>query len=119
MRMDSSPTRDQPIPGIDSAAFQVHLPPSADSLFEESGNVMQPIEDQLDEPGLGTAHIVNADLITASKDRLFFIRFTPDRTMRARWYLIQIDMQATTYTNPAFQTNGNYWCYFFGKASGR
>jgi hypothetical protein len=107
----------RPIAGIDNAAFQVHIPPSADSLFAESGNVMPPFEAQMDVPCLDAAHNVNAAAsITTSKDKLFFIKFTPGRTMRARWYLIQIDMQATTDTNPDFQTsNGKYWCVFLAK----
>ena len=83
-KIASSPTRDHPIAGIDNAAFQVHIPPSADSLFAESGNVMPPFEAQMDVPCLDAAHNVNtAASITKSKDRLFFIKFTPDRTMRA------------------------------------
>jgi len=74
----------RPIAGIDNAAFQVHIPPSADSLFAESGNVMPPFEAQMDVPCLDAAHNVNtAASITKSKDRLFCIKFTPDRTMKA------------------------------------
>jgi len=111
-------SRDIPSTGIDTAAFAAHLPLSADSiLFKESGNVMPPIEDPLNSPDLVTAAstVTDNNSIQASKDRLFFIKFTPDCTMRARWYLVQINMQATAETNPTFCHNGKYWCVFLAK----
>jgi len=114
MKQDSC-SRDTPSTSIDTAAFTAHQPPSADSLFKESGNVMPPVEHTLDSPELVTASTATDDTIQVSMDRLFFIKFTPDRTMRARWYLVQIDMQATAETNPAFCTDGKYWCVLVAK----
>jgi len=77
---------------------------------------MPPVEQPLDSPGLVTASTATDDTIQVSKDHLFFIKFTPDRTMCARWYLVQIeDMQATVEKNPAFRTDGKYWCVFLAK----
>ena len=64
----------------------------------------------LDDPPSPTA-----TTITTSKDKLFFISFTPNNTLRARWYLIQVDMASTIETNPAFNTNGRYYCTFLAK----
>jgi len=114
MKQDSC-SRDTPSTSINTAAFAAHQPPSADSLFKESGNVMPPVEHPLDSPGLVTASTATDDTIQTSKDCPFFIKFTPDRTMRACWYLVQINMQATAETNPAFRTDGKYWCVFLAK----
>ena len=104
----------QPSNDIDSTAFTEHenkimLP--AEQLFRESGNAMPPTEDTNATQPLTNEH----EDIMASKDKLFFIKFTPDRTMRPRWYLIQVDIQSTEEVNPMMQTNGKYWCMFLAK----
>ena len=35
------------------------------------------------------------DAIQHSEDRLFFVRYTPDETLRSRWYLVTVDLQQT------------------------
>ena len=44
-----------------------------------------------------------AEQVLASRDRLFFIQYTPAGTMRQRWYLVQIDLQATEELNSAWE----------------
>ena len=48
-------------------------------------------------------------------NKLFFIQYTPENTMRRRWYLIQVDMQSTREVNADFVTNGEYWCVFLSR----
>ena len=108
------PRANQPSNDIDKQAFAEHndkieLP--AVQLFEESGNIMPATEDMTTTTEPNCEHTV----IDSSKDKLFFIKFTPERTMRPRWYLIQVDMQSTEEINPLAQTNGKYWCMFLAK----
>ena len=53
--------------------------------------------------------------IAQSKDKLIFIRFTPDSTLRPRWYLIQIDMASTKEINPSYEKDNIYYCSFLAK----
>ena len=55
--------------------------------------------------------------ILASVDRLFFVCYSPDGTLRPRWYLIQVDLsQSSNDTRTAsHQTNGLYYCPFHSK----
>ena len=55
--------------------------------------------------------------IQQSKDKLFFIQYTPDITLRPRWYLIQVYLQSTLEINPNYQCNHQYWCVFQTKHS--
>jgi hypothetical protein len=48
-------------------------------------------------------------------DKLFFIEFTPEGTLRRRWYLIQVDIPSTIEVNPDFASNHLYWCVFLAK----
>ena len=108
------PMANQPSNDIDKQAFTAHneevsLP--AAQLFAETGNAMPATE----EIPTITDSTCEHNVIESSEDKLFFIRFTPERTMRPRWYLIQIDMQSTEETNPLAHTNGKYWCMFLAK----
>ena len=61
------------------------------------------------EPTHTTDHYFNSvDLSNA----LFFIQFTPEGTMRMRWFLIQVDMSSTKVINSQYATNGKYWYIF-------
>ena len=35
--------------------------------------------------------------------------------MRPRWYLVEVDLQATEDSNAKYQTNGKYYCSFLAK----
>ena len=92
--------------------YDILLP--VEQLFQESGNDM-PATEHMKEPT--TTPSKHEDIIQ-SKDKLFFIKFTPDRTMRPRWYLVQVDLQSTEEINPTAQENGKYWCMFLAKHPG-
>jgi len=72
--------QNQPTNDIDSKAFSEHtaevmLP--AETLFQSSGNLMPPHETQAISRVLPSDH----DSIQLSTDKLFFVKFTPERTM--------------------------------------
>ena len=100
---------------VDSVAFQEHDMPTVKELHKSTGTEAPQVE-QVETIGLDTSEEgkLHAD-ISSSKDKLFFIRFTPEGTMRARWYLIQVDTIATEELNPKAAENGIYYCGFLAK----
>ena len=54
------------------------------------------------------------DAIHFSEDRLFFVSYCPDGTLRPRWYLVQVDLVQSLAASPACTTNGRYYCHFLG-----
>jgi hypothetical protein len=55
-----------------------------------------------------------ATAIDASIDKLFFIRYHPENTLRPRWYLVQVDL-ACTLLDPLSRDhahNGRYYVHF-------
>ena len=108
----TSPHIDQPSSRIDELAFVPHAP-AAPFIPLDTVPVETPIE-FLEQPSPVPPHIL-ADQVLASRDQLFFIRYTPADTMRQRWYLVQIDLQATEELNSAWKTNGKYFCVFLAR----
>lgn len=53
--------------------------------------------------------------LTDLSDQLFFIQFTPEGTLRRRWYLVQIDIPSTMQVNPYYLSNNLYWCIFLAR----
>ena len=80
--------------------------PAAASLFEDSNNPITSVETE-------TCVSLNdiPDVIDLS-NKVFFVQFTPEDTMRERWYLIQVDIESTLELNPGFSSNNFYWCVF-------
>ena len=39
----------------------------------------------------------------------------PDSTMKARWYLLQTDIESTLKINPLCTSNGKYYCMLLSK----
>jgi hypothetical protein len=54
------------------------------------------------------------DAITASSDRLFFVSYRPEGTLRPRWYLVQIDVPQSFIASPDCDSTGRYYCHFLG-----
>ena len=105
------PSLNQPSCALDIPMFTEHtLSPiilSAASLFKYSNAHIPAVECvnmAVDDPNLRT----NDDLY----DALFFIQYTPEGTIRCRWYLIQVDMESTLRVNKDYATNRKYWCIF-------
>ena len=80
------------------------------TLFEASNNDIPLIE-------LSSAcdNIFPINVSMDLSDQLLFIQFTPDGTMRYRWYLIQVDMESTMQVNVEYSFNHIYWCVFLAK----
>jgi len=54
--------------------------------------------------------------IQASTDRMFFVAYKPDGALRARWYLISIDMAQTSASVPSNPSeSGRYYAHFFAR----
>ena len=109
----TTPPNDQPSCQLDTAAFQVHdvrnRIPAADKLFYESDLPSPTVEET-------TNSVLNpiSDPVNFS-NKLFFVQYTPEGTLRARWYLIQVDMESTLEVNPHYATDSLYWCVFLAR----
>jgi hypothetical protein len=55
--------------------------------------------------------------IDLSDDRLFFISYRPEGTLRPRWYLIQVDLPQSLLdpASSSCASDGRYCCHFLGK----
>ena len=53
--------------------------------------------------------------ITASRDRLFFVAFRPDGTLRAQWYLVSVDLEQTALESNCVnaQSTGTFYVHFY------
>ena len=112
------PTTDTPSSTIDAVAFREHvadhdqnpmstmpLPPSPPaSPPPKPSSPPSPIS----SPSPPTFH----ESIIASHDKLFFIKYTPERTLRPRWYLVAVDLESTLRACPSFADDFTYWCVF-------
>ena len=83
--------------------------PRTDRVFDESGNSL---------PALEYSDIMDYSLTPPNlnlDDKLFFVQYNPEGTMRRLWYVVQVDMPSTLELNPDYATNGQYWCVFHYK----
>ena len=53
--------------------------------------------------------------INNSKNKLFFISYTPVGTLKYRWYLVQLDIESMEELKHVFQPNNEYYCVFIAK----
>ena len=101
------PTTNTPTSQLDSLAFAEHqqlpLPPSpTDSIpTPPSAHTDTTLQNS-------TFH----SSILTSQDKLFFIKFTPEKTLRPRWYLISVDLESTEFVNINYLEDFTYWCVF-------
>ena len=109
----TAPTVDQKSSHVDELALREHQDllsiSSATSLFEDSKTPLPKIEEDI-----CTSLDIFSDTVDLN-NKLFFIQFTPEGTMRRRWYLIQIDIESTMEVNPDFLSNNLYWCIFLAR----
>ena len=56
-----------------------------------------------------------SQLHTPIKRQMIFINDTPQITLRARWYLVQVDLASTSESNINFKEQGIYYCIFLAK----
>ena len=109
---------------IDKLAFQPHIPSikelnskdQPDTLFvsTNSNPYPEPTLDTKSTPTTITSSTLHTN-IELSTDRLFFIQFTPEDTLRPKWFLVQIDLEMTTEYNQSSNTVGTYVCSFLAR----
>ena len=115
-KLDKSPS-DEPSCLVDKQMNTTHLSqstavvtmPQTDKLFDDSGNSL---------PALEYSDIMDYSVIPPDLNldtKLFFVQYNPEDTMRRLWYVVQVDMPSTVEQNPAYATNGLYWCVFHYK----
>ena len=110
----SKPSFNEPSCNLDDAVFQAHdsetnIPP-ASTLFESIKTAPPVIESH----HCGT-YITEFSPSIYLSNKLFFVQYTPENTIRRRWYWIQVDMQSTQEVNADFATNVEYWCVFLSR----
>ena len=49
----------------------------------------------------------------SNKKIYIFIKYTPQRTLRSRWYLVQVKLAITPELNLKTKEQGMYYCMFF------
>ena len=101
---------------LDVMALNTHEIPervSVTEIFNENGTDLDnvpPIE-------VTTVHkerCTHADIMN-SKHKLFFIKYTPEQTLRQRWYLIQVDLETTLELNKDSTNIDSYHCVFLAR----
>ena len=102
----TNPTVNQPSSTVDSSAFMEHPTPELPPPPTNSTIITQP------ECPLPPADPSFHGTLCDSNDKLFFIRFTPEHTMRPRWYLIEVDLESTPFVNKNYLQDFTYWCVF-------
>ena len=84
---------------VDSKSFKLYQNnpkiPSMTELFQESGNDLPLLE----ETELQSKFVWH-NYILQLKDKLFFIKYTPQITLQAQWYIFQVDLASTSESNP-------------------
>ena len=110
-------SKDTPHTNIDKLAFLAHNNyPSIKQLHEETATTLPSIEEiPISDPVVSTTARNLYELLTQSNQTLLFIQYTPNETLRPRWYLVNVDIVATTESNPNFRTNHKYFCSFLAK----
>ena len=58
---------------------------------------------------------INHSNITKSKYNVLFIQYNPDGTVKARWYLVQVDIWYTLKINSLWTNNVKYYCMFLSE----
>jgi hypothetical protein len=113
------PLQDQPEHTIDIEAITPHQPPP-----DQSKQLPPQPTTPLPPPPPSTTPVPNPptlpslhESILASRDKLFFIKYTPTGTFKERWYLIQIDLESTEDASLDPIQTQNYWCVFHAKHS--
>ena len=104
----------QPSVRIDETAMQPHSLPTVQEMDKEL-NTVTPVPESEEYISVDPDAAALLRKIQRSHDKLFFIKFTPAGTMRPKWYLIQVDLEATNEVNPKYEENGIYYCGFLAK----
>ena len=109
----SKPSNNRPSSRLDEVAFKEHQAArhisSAGDLFQDSKECMSLIKIKF------TPILNDLTKMIDMNNKLFFIQYAPDNSLRRRWYLIQVDMESTMDVNPSYATDHRFWCVFLAK----
>jgi len=56
-----------------------------------------------------------ASALRDSIDQFYFIKCPPEGTIQRRWYLVQVDLHATSSLDASFRQTGLHYCIFLAK----
>ena len=116
----TSPHTNLPSSELDAIAFAPHDNTPILSMDElDSGThpvpeMCQSIARPISPPGQFSLH----SKILHSSDTLFFMEYTPAGTMLRKWYLVQVDIEASASLRQDYVTSGVYYCSFLAKHPG-
>ena len=105
---------------IDALAFKPHTVTSIPTIVElHSGPRSITHNRHTIEPNDIASNSTSLHIsIIDSTDKLFFISYTPSGTMMRRWFIIQVDIDASKSLEPDFVATGIYYCVFLAKHPG-
>lgn len=108
-----------PLSNIDKQAFQEHSIPSLEQLCNETPltSTTEPTYPTPEQIIIPTNNNLHSQIIN-SKDKLFFIKYTPLNTLRPKWYLVQVDLNMTQDGNLNPTETNKYYCSFLAKHPG-
>ena len=111
------PSKDTPATSIDKTAFLKHTAPAIPSINDlQSIAQTHPIPIEISPlPSQSPTNLQLFQQINLSKDKLFFINYTPANTMRKRWYIIQVDLPSTKELCTNYNNTGLYYCVFLAR----
>ena len=98
---------------MDNQGLAVPHMPTIAELHEETATQSPDVE-QDDEPINESSQSIHQS-IKESTDRLFFVKYVVAGTMRPKWYLVQVDLEATSTLNLEPEATGVYFCVFLAK----
>ena len=114
--LSQSASKDIVICQLDELALKPHVTPNIPTVidifkeFETEMTNIFPIE-VIPHESNGCKHVD----ILASQSKLFFIKYTPEHTLRQRLYLLQVDLAAALEENKDVPARDSYRCVYLAK----
>ena len=108
---------DLPSNDLDSLAFKPHSKPTIPTLSElfQDNTISQVAQPSIVETVNTVASAgIHADILS-SNDKLFFISCTVSGTMKRKWYLVKVDLEASEQSCAEFASTSLYYCSFLAK----
>ena len=104
-------TTNQPSTSLDSLAFQPHPFPATTTNSSKFQLPPVPPSLPITRPSVPLDNTLHSSIVK-SADKLFFVQYTPERTLRPRWYLVSVDIESTLEVCSSFASDSTYWCVF-------
>ena len=111
----TQPSLDTEGTALDKVALQPHQFPTVKELHDSTDTKPPTPEENNTCVKTQSDSTSIHNLINETNQHLFFIKYTPEDTLRPRWFLIEVDLEATQESNPHYLTNGRYYCAFLAK----